>query len=285
MADRPQFDVVALQRGLFTTAKRWFTLAQVVRLFSVALGLASISPVVARFVPFGVLMLAVIGEALSWKSDRMKSLAERTLRLLEVADGQGTALSDREVADIAAESPSAVRAASAGSVGESYYAATVEGGATRVLQNLQESAWWTKHLSGGLLTLTVVSVAILTLLSMAFLVTSINLAYEAATLNVMARVVTATLMLVTSMGLFRMAVGYAALRDRARAAEARASAAEAAGADVFTALRILHEYQIGRACAPLIPDWFYRQRAATLNKLWASQQRSESASGGPNIHA
>lgn len=280
MDEGPRFDLVVLQRGLFSTAKVWFMAAQAVKLLSVGVGLVSMWPTIARFVPFAVFALAVLAEAFSWKSDRMKSLAERTLRLLEVANGLGSPLPHREIADIAAESPSKICDAAASSQEQRYYASGVVPSPIRLLRNLQESAWWTKHLAAGLAALTLACMALLTIISVGFLVTSINVATQITNLNVIARVVTAALMIVVSSGLFRMALGYAALRDRARASEACAGAAETPDVDAFAALRILHEYQIGRASAPLIPDWYYNACAETLNKVWASQQRSERAAGG-----
>lgn len=272
MADAREVNLVILHRGLFSTAKWWFAFAQIIRVGAVLTGLASLLPAVAGFIPFAVFALTAIAELLSWRSDRTKALAERALRLLEARDGLGTPAPAREVADIAAEAPAHVREAAMQATEERYYAAAIEPGPLRLLKNTQESAWWTKHLAGSMLGITLTIMVVLAALSFIFLITSINLALAASNLAVVARVVTAALMIVFSLGLFRMAIGYANLRERARTAEARAATAESASCDTVSALRILHDYQLARAGAPLIPDLLWRIRRDALNILWSSTQ-------------
>jgi hypothetical protein len=263
-------NLVILHRGLFSSAKAWFAAAQLVRIGAVVAGLASLQPTLAPFVPFTVFALTGIAEALLWQSDTIKALAERATRLLEIQDGLGIEPPPGDLADVAAEAPAHVREAAKHASGEPYYAATADRGPIRLLQNVQESAWWTKHLASSMFTITLCTMVGLAALSLAFLITSINLAFTAHDLSVLARVVTAALMLVFSLGLFRMAIGYNTLRDRARAAESRGAAAETAGADTVAALRIVHDYQLARAAAPLIPDWIYRARSAALNDIRAT---------------
>lgn len=263
-------NLVILHRGLFSSAKRWFAAAQLVRIGAVVAGLAALRPALAPFVPFSVFALTAIAEGLLWRSDTIKSLAERALRLLELQNGLGIEAPANELADIAAETPVHVREASKQPAAEPYYAAAAEPGPIRLLQNVQESAWWTKHLASSMFMITLCVMVVLAVLSLAFLITSINLAFTAHSLSVLARVVTAALMLVFSLGLFRLAVGYNTLRDRARAAESRGAAAETANADTVAALRIVHDYQLVRAAAPLIPDWIYRARSSALNDIRAT---------------
>lgn len=271
MVDARTMNLVTLHRGLFSSAKVWFAAAQLVRIGAVIAGLASLRPGLAPFVPFSVFALTAIAEVLLWRSDTIKSLAERALRLLELQNGLGIEPPANELADIAAETPVHVREAAKQPAAEPYYAAAAELGPIRLLQNVQESAWWTKHLAGSMFTITLCTMIVLAALSLAFLITSINLAVTANNLSVLARVVTAALMLVFSLGLFRMAVGYNALRDKARTAESRGASAEAAGADTVAALRIVHDYQLARAAAPVIPDWIYRVRTAELNDIKATR--------------
>ncbi|HEY3054104.1 MAG TPA: hypothetical protein VGK04_12025 [Thermoanaerobaculia bacterium] len=271
MAEQNAIDLVILQRELFSNAKTWFGSAQVTRMAAIVAGLASLLPSVSRFVPFAVFILAAASDVFAWQSEKRKKLAERALRLVEAKEGLGISVSSREIADIGAESPARVREAARAGAENAYYASDHTPGPRRVLQNLQESAWWTKHLSGTMLAICVWFIAIVTTLSIAFLVTSINLALSAPNITVVARLVTAVLMVLFSLGVIRMAVGYANLRDRAQSTEVRAAREEATASDSIAALRILHEYQVARAGAPLIPDWVYRMRKKTLDALWKSQ--------------
>ena len=266
-------DLVVLHRRLFSSAKTWFAAAQISRIAAVIVGLAALYPAIAPFVPFAVFALTAFAEALTWRSDRIKSLAERALRLLEVQNGLGIEPPPGDLADIAAEAPTKIREAAKKAGGDSYYAAAAERGPIRLLQNVQESAWWTKHVANSMFKITLCTMIFLATVSLAFLITSINLAVSAQSLTVLARVVSAALMLVFSLGLFRMTIGYNILVERARTAESRAAAAETAeGTDTVTALRIVHDYQLSRAGAPVIPDWIYRVRTAALNEIWAARR-------------
>jgi hypothetical protein len=264
-------NLVILHRGLFSNAKRWFAAAQIVRIGAVIGGLASLLVVAAPFVPFVVFALTAIAEGLLWRSDASKALGERALRLLEVQNGLGIDPPAGELADIAAEAPAQVREAAKRASEEPYYAAASASGPIRLLQNVQESAWWTKHLASSMFKITLLTMIGLVALSLTFLITSINLAVTSRDLSILARVVTAALMLVFSLGLFRMAVGYGSLRERASASVTRAAAAETAGTDTVAALRIVHDYQLARAAAPLIPDWIYRMRSGALDEIWAAR--------------
>jgi hypothetical protein len=260
-------NLVIFHRGLFSSAKRWFAAAQVVRVVAVFSGLLSLRSALAPFVPFTVFVLTGVAEALLWRSDTIKALAERALRLLEMQNGVGSEPPASELADIAAEAPAHVREGAKQASREPYYAASTAPGPIRLLQNVQESARWTKHLAGSMFTITLCTMIALALLSLTFLITSVNLVVTAQDLRIVARVVTAALMLVFSLGLFRITIGYNTLRDKARTAESRGAAAEAAGADMVTAIRIVHDYQLARAAAPLIPDWIHRFRSTALNEI------------------
>jgi hypothetical protein len=268
MADTT-INLPVLQQRLFASAKRWFGGALAMRIGAVVAGLLSLVPEAGRFAPFIVFLLTAVAEAVSLRSDRLKSLAERTLRVFEISNGLGTPPPETQVADIAAEAPSSVASAALTPTPDlkPYFAAGSEPGPLRLLQNLQESSWWTKHLARTMYAAVVVVMTALAALSVVLLVVSVNVAVHSGTLGVISRVVTASLMLVFSLGMFRMAVGYGSLRDRATAAEARALATLSKEPDVVTALRILHEYQLARAAAPLLPDWVYRWRRDGLNAL------------------
>jgi hypothetical protein len=82
-------------------------------------------------------------------------------------------------------------------------------------------------------------------------------------------VVTAVIALVFAGSLVRLPVDYFNLSARASEYDRKSSELIRAGSVTERdALRLLSDYQLERATAPLLPDWAWRARRRHLNEIW-----------------
>ena len=85
-----------------------------------------------------------------------------------------------------------------------------------------------------------------------------------------AKIVTALLMFLLSMGLIRLTVGFYGLAQNAGRSEAAATGLIQAGhPELVDAIKIMNEYHVARACGPIIPTWIWKLRRNELNATWA----------------
>jgi len=220
--------------------------------------------------PWIALPLALLGAWMSGRAAKFKGMAERAKRQHEYLAGFGVAPSRGMLADLrvslARELPEETdRLLRLGIT----YSSGKPPGAARVLENLCESGWFTKHLADWcacalralFLGTVVIAVTLLLLSATSLSGTPVGI--------VAAKFVAATLIFLISIGTLRSWLAYAALSQKAGDIDAEASRLLAAGKlDAFEAQRLLAEYQLARASAPLVPTWVWRFRRDTLNKHW-----------------
>lgn len=220
--------------------------------------------------PWIALPLTLVGAWMSGRAAKFKGMAERAKRQHEYLAGFGVAPSRGMLADLrvslARELPEETdRLLRQGIT----YSSGKPHGAARVLENLCESGWFTKHLADwcacALRALFLGSVGI----AVALLLLSATSLSGTPVGIVAARFVAATLIFLISIGTLRSWLAYAALSQKAGDVDAEAGRLLAAGKlDAFEAQRLLAEYQLARASAPLVPTWVWRLRRDTLNKNW-----------------
>jgi len=275
-ASNPKYDARALDRVLFELSKKWWLLAAVCRLVvfvvSVVVILAGIIP---RVAPFITVTLSIAAELSLWQSSRIQDTAEALLRKLDSYDSFGWPISGVEMSDLLARIPSRIRSGlSAQGVGEEYFASGEGLGFTRAVENIQESAWWSKHLAArsGLLCFLVTCVTVA--VSFALLIVSIETIRNFDVLSNIGRVVTSTIALIFSFGLFRLTAGHYGFSRKAAQVEKEADLLLRYGyVDSVQALKAAHEYQLARATAPLIPTWVYNSMRSELDDLWVRYRR------------
>ena len=194
------YDPRLLDQALFQEAKIWWVISTICRLivymFSILIifwGIwPEISPLVATF-------LSITSELLLWQSDRVKDISERLLRKLDMHDSFGWEISGAEMSDLLLDVSKRTRMrAHNGNVDHNYFSSKEFPGVLRALENLQESAWWSKHLarkSGFVyLWLAVISVV----LSITLVIVSIETVPNYSVLSNIGRTVTATIALLFS---------------------------------------------------------------------------------------
>lgn len=216
-------------------------------------------------------ILTVFLSFLQWRSDTLQSKAEAIKRKLEFQDGLGWNISEQEEADLILEASTAVKKAAYGTEESPYFDSREEISARRIADNLNQSAWYTKHLarmmSSLLFAFSAVALGLFVLTLVVF--RSPSLQQWSATVG---RVVITVLVLTIAYGYLRLGFQYRSLSIKAKSASD--SASQLLELEVVTdiqAIRLLHEYQIARAIAPLVPDWLWKWKKTELNQLWGRQ--------------
>lgn len=269
---KSEHDLGNVNKALYDKAKNLWGWSMTIKILTAFVGV--FATVVLNQTPFHlpfVVALAAIGaEVLQWLSDQTKGNAESLKRKLEYKDGFGWTIEGTEIADILAGMTVSTRRNIAKKPSEVHYASSEVPSSRRVIENLRESAWWSKHLSAFMRTMCAVTLTLtITTAVAALYYASISLASFSDRQNT-TRIVTTLLSLVVSVGLWRFFAGYFSFNKKAERYEQAAATALKGEPEKIATLKLLHEYQIARASAPILPDWAWKFRRDSLNELWDS---------------
>lgn len=274
-------DPRALDQMLFETAKKWWyssfalrTLAAVVGIVSV---LFSLQPKVA---PFVAAAFAVAAELALWRAESIRRPAEALLRKLDAIDSFGWPISKAEMSDMLARISSALRSKLVRDESDQgYFASQAPWGARRAVENTQESAWWSKHLSARTMIVCLILTCLLLIASLVTLVISIETIHNFDVLSNIGRAVTSVVVLVMTLGLIRLTVGYHDFSERSREVEDYAERLlRSKEVDEAQAIKIMHEYQLARAGSPMLPTFVWRMMQPSLDQLWRDYRCSSDGS-------
>lgn len=270
-----QISIRLLAAAQFKEAKRWWFWANVSRLLVIIVTVVSLLwKEWLGWIWVLPVILTVILSLLQWRADILQGKAEALKRKLEFQDGLGWKISEKEKADLILEVSNTVKKAGFGKEDLPYFDSRQEVSARRAVENLNQSAWYTKHLarkmSGFLFTLSAISLGLFVLTLVVF--HSLPFQRWEATVG---RILVTVVALLVAYGYLRIGFQYRSLSSQAeRANESASRLLELETLTEIQAIRILHEYQIARAIAPLIPDWLWRRNKTELNNLW-EQQKSQ----------
>ncbi len=227
-------------------------------------------PSVTTSYPPVALVLALIGAWLSGQASKFKGVADSLKRQHEYWQGLGPSPPTGLLADM--------RVNITGDLSEEENRLLREGltfssskavGPARVLENLSESTWFTKHLAGWCAT-ALCTVFVLTLTGAVILLLVSAASLGDLTVRVAAaKCVAATFTFLLSIGVVRSWLAFSRYSQKAGEIEAEAQRLLKTGnADTLTAQRVLGEYQLLRASAPLIPTWVWEWQRNKLNDNW-----------------
>lgn len=270
MQNLQNINLPKLRQALFDAAKGWQLTATVCDVIILLINIVvMITSQLSEFLAVAAILLTVLNVFFLWRSDKLREEAEATLRRLEFYNGLGWAISRREVSNLLASSPKAVKQAAYSSEICEYWTSTSVESPLKLLENLEESAWWSKHLArrmaqyavgAGLVTFLVVLITLLLVLQ--------SPAAQPAS-DMIAKVIILVVLFVISSGYVRLAFDYDQFARAAEKAETQAvQLQENPGLAEIEAIKLLHDYQIDRAVSPLLPSWLWRLVEKDLNELW-----------------
>jgi hypothetical protein len=227
----------------------------------------------------GIAFLGVLAsECVRWRSDYWKSEGETAKRSLELADGLGTALDGGDIADwLAAKPKGFLDDVATNEIMGSEFDSTQPVGPRRTLENTQESAWWSKHESrsmtvylGGILIMVLVAAFISLAVSIGTL-NAANVRQTGALVQNVGGIICSTLVFVFSVNLIRLLAEFWTFASRSEDILRRSGELlKLATPSEREALSMLHDYQIARNSAPLLPTRVWKLRGSHLREQWNS---------------
>jgi hypothetical protein len=257
--------LVPVMRALFRKSKYWYAAALVGKLVVSLMGLIYLYSAMSRVTePILAFILYIASELAVWRSEKFRNLAEAALRRLEHSNSFGWKFSGVEYISLLINASAATQTSP-----EPYYASTAAPGATRALDNVLESAWWSQQLSASLRTCCLMVAAILATLAISGLWLGVAGEPQGVSREVLSVLVSSLLGLLPAADLLRLSRNFGEFGDVSRGvvdhAESLSHSKDLRDQDV---LMLLHEYQVARSNAPLIPEWLWKMKRGTLNKLW-----------------
>lgn len=270
ISDSDSYDPFAIARALDWCAKWWWGASLILKLFAFVAGLSIILPLPPERISYIVAALTIVSELSSYRSDAIKSRAQSLRRKVDVQDSFGWQMAGAEFSDLLMRCPRSVKArARVDRSNDLYFASKEPPGPRRALQNISESAWWTKHLSEQMSHFCYAVLILSVIVALAVLIVALDTLDGSDTRASVARVITAGLMLLLSVGIVRLAVGYYGLSQDAGATEKAATTLVDSGkGDIVDAVKIMNEYHVARATGPIIPTWIWKLHRNELNSTW-----------------
>lgn len=269
MAD--QYNLRLLCQNLFDHSKRLAFFALMLRMLSFATG-STFVLLALNFpqLPLVIALISLVAEIIQWRSDAVKNSSESLLRNLEFQESLGWPISNSMLSDTLATIPGWIKKTIKDKKPEKeYFASQHEKPLLKALENLQESAWWSKHLASRVGFIYLVVTAVIVLVSFAILFVSIETVHSFALLQNIARVVTSTIMLLFSLKFIRLTADYFNFSKKAEQIESRTEHLfKTKKLNEMQVVRLFYEYQLSRAYSPLIPTWVWKSMNAELNELW-----------------
>jgi len=261
-------ELQALYRALDRSAKAWWSSSLTLKFCGFAVGILAILPVPQEPVPFLVAGFALLSELCGYRADSVKSSAQALRRALDVYDSFGWEPSAADLSDLFVRNPGSFKTPTSADM-EAYFASAEPPGTTRALQNLSESAWWTKHLAESMALICTVILVLAALSAFSILIAVVQTTQSHGVQVNVARIVTAFLMFLLSLGIVKLILGYRGLAARASKCEIASLRLQQLPSNELDAFRALYDYHIGRAVGPLIPTWIWKWRKRELRQAWA----------------
>ena len=202
-------DLRAINNNRFAIAKRLWAFSIIFKVLIFVLGVYSVFNVrMSKYMPFILIVLAVISECLQWYSDIIKSRSESLLRNLDLCLSFDWEISATDKREIVSFVPKKLRDKfDVTKTIESYFASKESPGPRRAIENLLESVWYTRKQAGVMTVICLVICLAALLLSIFVLMIASQDLNNLSTREGMNKVVTSWLLLIFSLGLFRYGVG------------------------------------------------------------------------------
>jgi hypothetical protein len=262
----------------FRKAKQWYAgylLCQLLVLaFAVVSIFAQLNPNLSALIAFlGVLAT----ECVRWRSDVWKAEGESAKRKWEIADGLGVAVDGSQIADwLAAKPKGFLTDVATVEIQGSEFDSTRPAGALRAVENTQESAWWSRHLSRRMavyLSFILLVVVVAALIALTFSIAGLKGAaaqQSGAVVQNVGGILCSVLVFVFSINIVRLLVDFLAFATESKEVLGRcAELLKSASVTERDALAVVHEYQTARNSAPLLSTFVWKMHGKHLREQWA----------------
>lgn len=220
-------------------------------------------------IPVVALALVILSELFQYRSDNFKRSSESLRRKLDFNKSFGWAIAPSELTDLLTQVPVYIVQKAESRKDVSYFASKQGVGPAKAVDNMEESAWYSKHLSKIAFNYCMTTVFLIIVVSIIVLYFAFNSHVNDKITAKISKIITSTIMIIFSIGLTRLAIGYYRFSDRADRVEAQAiSRIKAGTVSEVEAIKLWSEYHIARASSPLIPEIIWNMNKNRLNRLW-----------------
>ncbi|MBA3869517.1 MAG: hypothetical protein H0X30_10210 [Anaerolineae bacterium] len=225
---------------------------------------------------FVIPIMSICSPLMRWRADILKGAYQSLLRKFEFYDGVGWAILPREKSEwlltLSEKQKQEVTATDRMPV--HYFASNKQSSAERLLENLEESTWWSKHVAKYAAIIFGVFTVFVLFSSFAVLLLAVQGALGQTSLTSIAKVIVSVIAALFSIGFIRMTVEYALFSLTSAKFEEKSCQILDLGkpVDQEEATKLLHEYQITRSGAPMLPSWAWKMNEKRLNPIWAEQR-------------
>lgn len=263
-------DLRAINQYRFDEAKTFWGASVLVKFLTFVFGAVTVfieHP--PAYTPQLLLISACLSELLQWRSDFLKGQSEGLLRKLDVCKSFQKELSETDKREIVADLPHKVRAQFSVEANDKYFASTTPPGPRRSVENLLESAWYTRKQCVAMTIFCIVLIVVLLTTSLFALFIASKEVKDVVVLTNISKAVTSWLLLVFSLGVFKNAWGYYKMYQRCLKTENNAEHL-LGNENVLEAdaIKQWYEYQIARSSAPLLPGWLWSLMKDSLDDAW-----------------
>ena len=268
----------ALSNYYFEITKKWWAYTWYFKLAVFVIGLIAVFfPNISIWITIIVGLISLASEAANLYSTYNKGKAESLLRKLDLQNSFGWEIKSIDVADAVVSLPKKLQEKyQPTEESDDYFASGENVGHLRAAQNLQESAWWSKHLAKtmghycSVLTVFLVVISMFTLIISSIIISSSQLTNSHAEyMTSVNRIIIAVFLLGISLGLLPLTINYYAFSTKAGDSEKTATEFLKSGVeDEIQTIKAFNEYHLARASAPLIPTKLWENKKDCLNKAW-----------------
>jgi hypothetical protein len=279
-------NVRAVSRALVDKAKRWWGFSLFLKVLLVVAGAAATFELLCAGVATALVIgLTIVSYLFQLRSAVWNRRADGLKRKLDFADSYGWNLPKAEWSDILLTLKQSHRDKLTTAPREAYFASTKTPGAQRALENLQESAWFSKYLAriAGHISLAVI--LLLIGLSITTLVVSLYNLKDSEQLINISRVVIPVLMLVISCDVITLMLKYYSFSSQAGLIEKAVDellkirrndivpSLKTEQNDIVPSLKLWQDYHVSRATGPMIPTWLWSLKRNDLNSVWEKHRK------------
>lgn len=229
----------------------------------------------------------LLTESVRWRSEYWKFQGEWAKGRWELVDGLDVPINSKVVADwLADHSHGFLKNVKDQEMRGLDFTSTRPKGGKRLLENIQESAWWSKHESrrmawflGFVLILIIAGAFVALTLSIASL-NAANVKQSGAMVQSIGGVICAVLMFIFSVNLIRLLAHYVSFALEADRVLIRCDELlSEPNISERDALLTLHDYQNARSAAPLLPTFIWRIHGKHLREQWANFRPGQDKNG------
>lgn len=265
----------SLRKAQFDSAKRFWLLEHICRLTAVTVSILAIFTTWPDWM-FGLVaaLCTIFYVIFQWFSDYYQSRADSILRKIEMWNGLGWAITTKEISDLLVDAPKAL---SNNQGGSNYFSSGASQSIKRVLENLEESTWYTKHQAKRMSIFLFITSCVGILVAFFTLFISLQNAITQPTASTIADITMSVVVFMFSGGYIRLAYKYLRLFQQAERIEdiTYSMIQESLTKDIadIQAIKLLHDYQIIRAKSPMLPNWLWTLMEKRLNTLWREHRQ------------